>query len=64
MDYISKQYTTMQKASGSSTGPILLTRAHFNHSMEKVITSILKCGVKLLIHSQNLTVPPVRLSNR
>ena len=45
-----------------SQGPILLTWFKFNPDME-VITSITKCGMKLLSHSQTLMVQPEWISN-
>ena len=42
---------------------LLLTWINFNLSMDKLITSIIMCGMKLLIHSQTSTVPPLRFGN-
>ena len=46
-------------------GPLLLTWINFNPIMEcgSIITSIIKCGMKILIHSQTSTVAPLRFGN-
>ena len=46
----------------SHLGPHLLTRIILNSSMD-VITSIIKCEMKLRIHSQTSTVEPLKFGN-
>ena len=41
----------------------LITWFNFNLSIEKIITSIIKCGMKKIIHSQTSTVQPLNLGN-
>ena len=48
---------------GKAMGHLLLTWINFKPSMDKVITSIIKCGIKLLIHSQTSTVQPLKFGN-
>ena len=43
--------------------PLSLTWINFNPSMDKLIISIIKCGMKLLIQSQTSTVQPLKFGN-
>ena len=44
-------------------GPNLLTWINFNHTMDKVITSSIKCGLKVHIQSQTSTAQQFKFGN-
>ena len=46
-----------------TSGPLLLTWINFNPNMDRLITCPVKCGMKLLIHSQTSTVVPLKFGN-
>ena len=59
-------YTVWQNTSNTwftLPGVLLQTNFNFNPSNRYVITSIINCGMKLLIHSQTSTVAPLKFRN-